>query len=332
MQVERDANRHTQRMAVRRRPALAVLLHSYPFEMFRRAGRVIGFGAILGAGLFLFGVRSAPASVAQPGDLAGSAKLTDGATLANAGIKTATNTVPMSSVCAAGMVEVEGDFCPYVEQKCLRWLDPETKMRCAEFAPTSDCPVHTSHRHFCIDQYEYPNSPGAKPQVMVTWNQARQVCAGEGKRLCGETEWTLACEGAERLPYPYGYARNSEACNIDKAHPDPNERLIADPRTRDAEVARLDQRDPSGQNQACVSPYGAYDMTGNVDEWVVNESGHPHRSGLKGGYWGPVRDRCRPVTTAHDENFEFYQIGFRCCGDTAASPSGSVRHEIIAGS
>jgi 23S rRNA (uracil1939-C5)-methyltransferase len=65
------------------------------------------------------------------------------------------------------------------------------------------------------------------------------------------------------------------------------------------------------------------DMTGNVDEWVINESGMPYKSGLKGGYWGPVRDRCRPMTTAHYENFIFYQIGFRCCADTAGT-AGAV--------
>jgi hypothetical protein len=58
-----------------------------------------------------------------------------------------------------------------------------------------------------------------------------------------------------------------------------------------------------------------FDMTGNVDEWVVNESGRPFRSASKGGYWGRVRDACRPMTTAHDETFPFYQTGFRCCAD-----------------
>ena len=238
--------------------------------------------------------------------------------LVNAGIKTPTAPVLLTAGCPSGMMEVEGDYCPVVEQKCLRWLDPESKMRCAEFAPTSDCTTHTQHKRFCIDAYEYPNQPGQKPLVMKTWHDAVAVCGSEGKRLCGDSEWTLACEGQERLPYPYGYARSAEACNIDKPHPDPNERLIADPRTRDAEVARLDQRDPSGAREACVSPYGVHDMTGNVDEWVVNESNHPYKSALKGGYWGPVRDRCRPTTTAHDENFEFYQIGFRCCSDLGA--------------
>ena len=300
-----------------------------------KAGRVLGFGGLMGAGMFLLGVREAPAAVSDAAIVADASVAAPGDVLANAAIKTATPPLPgPPGACPAGMVEVDGDYCPYVEQKCLRWLDPETHMRCAEFAPTADCPVRPSHKHFCIDQFEYPNEPGQKPQVMVTWNQARQVCAGEGKRLCGEAEWTLACEGSERLPYPYGYARNPEACNIDRPHPEPNERLIADPRTRDAELARLDQRNPSGANESCVSPFGAYDMTGNVDEWVVNDRGVPHKSGLKGGYWGPVRDRCRPMTTAHDENFAFYQIGFRCCSDASSAPHGAsaARHEMIAGS
>lgn len=223
--------------------------------------------------------------------------------------------------CGEGQVEVEGDYCPFVEQSCLRWLDPETKLRCAEFAP-SVCHGKLVHKHFCIDRFEYPNKPGVKPNVMVTWYQARDACAAQGKRLCGDSEWTLACEGQERLPYPYGYSRNAEACNIDKPYIVPDEKALGNPATRDAEAARLDQREPSGARESCVSPYGVHDMSGNVDEWVVNESGKPFKSGLKGGYWGPVRTRCRPMTTAHDENFAFYQIGFRCCSDLsgAAAP------------
>jgi len=224
--------------------------------------------------------------------------------------------------CPEGMVDVEGDYCPYVEEKCLRWVDPETKQRCAEFEPESTCVGRKVHKHFCIDRFEYPNVAGQKPTVMKDWDEAKATCQGEGKRLCGDSEWTLACEGQERLPYPYGFTRSDKACNIDKPHLDVDEKAMADYSRRDAEVSRLDQRAPSGSYEACVSPFGAYDMTGNVDEWVVNESGKPYKSGLKGGYWGPVRDRCRPMTVAHDELFEFYQIGFRCCGE-AGSNGGS---------
>jgi formylglycine-generating enzyme len=97
--------------------------------------------------------------------------------------------------------------------------------------------------------------------------------------------------------------------------------MIAHP-PRGVEISLVDWRSPSGEMDRCASPFGVHDMTGNVDEWVVNESGHPYQSGLKGGYWGPVRDRCRPMTVAHDERFAFYQIGFRCCEDTPSRAVG----------
>jgi sulfatase modifying factor 1 len=225
-----------------------------------------------------------------------------------------------SGACPADMVEVSGDYCPAVEQRCAKWKDPAGTIprRCAEFAPTGKCQGATVKKHYCIDKFEYPNKQGALPVVMKSWVEAQATCKAEGKRLCGESEWTLACEGAERAPYPYGSKRDAQACNIDKPHPDVNERALANPKTRDAEVARLFQGEASGTRDRCVSSYGVFDMTGNVDEWVVNESGKPYKSGLKGGYWGPVRDRCRPMTTAHGEDFQFYQIGFRCCGDAAS--------------
>jgi hypothetical protein len=229
-----------------------------------------------------------------------------------------------ASNCPAGMIDVEGDYCPWVEQKCLRWLDPDTKMRCAEFAPTSECLTKTVKKHVCMDKYEYPNRVGVDPVVMKTWYEARATCASEGKRLCTESEWTLACEGEERLPYPYGYARSSEACNIDKPHPDVDEKALANAATRIQEAERLWQGEPSGSREACVSPFGVHDMTGNVDEWVVNESGKPYKSALKGGYWGPVKTRCRPSTIAHAEDFSFYQIGFRCCSDPGAPASSNT--------
>jgi len=230
--------------------------------------------------------------------------------------------LPADTACSPDMVDVEGEYCPYLEQQCLHWLDSETKLQCAEFqkAPSGGrCTLPTQHKHFCIDRYEWPNRLGVLPTYMASWTEAKASCESIGKRLCSDTEWTLACEGPERQPYPYGdgYQRDDRACNIDKPYILPDAVRVFDPKTQADELARLDQREPSGSRVACVSPYGVRDMVGNVDEWVVNvsQSGWPHMSGLKGGYWGPVRTRCRPMTTAHDEQFRYYQIGFRCCGD-----------------
>jgi hypothetical protein len=262
-------------------------------------------------------------------DAARAAKPAAPVALANAGLKpVAAPDLGITGSCPEGMLEVEGEYCPdaNVDQKCLRYIDPEGVFprRCAEFEKSTKCSGKTMKKHFCIDRYEYPNKVGENPVVMKTWYDAKDACASAGKRLCGDSEWTVACEGQERLPYPYGYDRNSEACNIDKPHPDVNEKALGsnDPKVRDAEAKRLWQGEASGSRPSCVSPYGVFDMTGNVDEWVVNESGQPFKSGLKGGYWGPVRDRCRPMTTVHAEGFSFYQIGFRCCSDApSAAPS-----------
>jgi hypothetical protein len=239
--------------------------------------------------------------------------------------------LPSDASCPPDMVEVEGEYCPLVEQKCLRWLDPETKLQCAEFeqpAHPGACGMQTQHKKYCVDRYEWPNKFGAVPRYMVSWKEAKATCEGVGKRLCSDTEWTLACEGPARQPYPYGngYVRDDAACNIDKPYIWPHPEKVYDARTSADELARLDQREPSGSRASCVSPYGVHDMTGNVDEWVTNESqfGHPFKSGLKGGYWGPVRTRCRPMTTGHEETFRYYQIGFRCCEDAHATSLGTA--------
>ena len=155
---------------------------------------------------------------------------------------------------------------------------------------------------------------------MVNWYEAEDLCADEGKRLCNEDEWTFACEGEEATPYPYGYTRDATACVIDQPWRPFHESAL---RPRDganaaAELDRLWQGVPSGSQPRCRSPFGVYDLTGNVDEWTrtVREGERP--SILKGGYWGPVRTRCRPATRSHDENHIFYQQGVRCCSDVGA--------------
>jgi len=219
---------------------------------------------------------------------------------------------PPPSFCAPDMVEVEGSFCTELQQTCLRRRKP---WQCAEFEAPSRCEGEGVPMRYCIDRYEFPNREGALPAVMTSWVDAKKQCEAGGKRLCTDAEWTLACEGPERLPFPYGYARDASVCSIDKKSPRPHEARLFSKRTQDAELARLDQREPSGEREKCVSAYGVHDLTGNVDEWVVNETGRPHKSSLKGGNWGEFRNACRPTTRGHGEGFYYYQIGFRCCRD-----------------
>jgi formylglycine-generating enzyme len=223
-----------------------------------------------------------------------------------------------SSACPEGMLPVEGEYCPYVGHRCLEWID-EKRDRCKRYDPKPICEGRIEKRSFCIDRYEYPNEKGVYPAVMVSYIDAEQACKAEGKRLCTSSEWTFACEGEEKRPYPYGAERDATACNIDRPYRLPDMQAFSYDQKISSEVERLDQRVPSGSMDRCVSPFGVQDMTGNVDEWVVNERPDPEKnidvSGLKGGYFGPIRARCRPMTNSHNRWFRFYQVGFRCCAD-----------------
>jgi formylglycine-generating enzyme len=173
----------------------------------------------------------------------------------------------------------------------------------------------------CVDRYEFPNRFDEFPLVVTTFAESQAYCAESSKRLCNESEWTFACEGESALPYPYGYARDSSACQIDVPGPGINEDTF-NPRTTGRTADGLSQAwrgVPSGHKPRCVSPFGIHDMTGNVDEWTTTVRTWGYPSILKGGYWGKVRTRCRPQTRAHGPMFVTYEQGFRCCKDAAAN-------------
>ncbi len=240
--------------------------------------------------------------------------------------------------CGAGMVEVKGRMkqdpsnnhfsSNTVEEMqkttCTKWLQREYPERCTEFDRARWLEISrelpTKEMNFCIDRFEYPDQKGEYPWIMVNWYEAEDLCEEEGKRLCTEDEWTFACEGEEAMPYPYGYTRDATACVIDRTWRPYHETGL---RPRDGvnaayELDRLWQGVPSGSQPRCRSVFGVYDTTGNVDEWTRTVRPGERPSILKGGYWGPVRTRCRPATRSHDENHMFYQQGFRCCADVGA--------------
>lgn len=223
-----------------------------------------------------------------------------------------------TTMCSKGMVLVDGIYCPFVGHKCDRYREGVQDV-CEQFGAQVICEGKLEFRRFCIDTYEYPNLQGVKPVVMADWNEAMRACQAEGKRLCTVEEWEFACEGPGMWPYPYGAERDRTACNIDQYEETPDADALSHPEQVAAEVERVDKRVKSGSMPRCVSPFGVYDMTGNVDEWVDNPQGKkaepPFRSSLKGDDWGPNRSRCRPIDSTIPDSFTSPQRGFRCCAD-----------------
>ncbi len=140
--------------------------------------------------------------------------------------------------CPENMREVNGSYCTDLMHRCVKGGRTHTEEEteepepyyCEAYQPGfAKCLEKEEPKHFCIDEFEYPNRAGAIPVVMVTWFEAKRLCEVQSKRLCGDDEWTLACEGPERLPYPYGWARDTTACNIGHLWVQPNDGILGKP-------------------------------------------------------------------------------------------------------
>jgi formylglycine-generating enzyme required for sulfatase activity len=183
------------------------------------------------------------------------------------------------------------------------------------------------HRRYCVDTYEYPNKKGERPEVMNDFPHAQRLCAAQSKRVCTETEWTMACEGPSYKPYPYGYARDPNKCRGDRAYRFPNVKATVskDKKKAHAEVERLWDGVVSGSQPECVSDYGVYDMPGNTDELAASETPSPKSefdNVTTGGPWlDGVRNQCRPKIYQHNEGFAYYYLSFRCCAEADGKPT-----------
>jgi formylglycine-generating enzyme required for sulfatase activity len=147
---------------------------------------------------------------------------------------------------------------------------------------------------YCIDVYEYPGGKTI-PRTEVSYEEAGRLCASRGERLCTEQEWERACRGKSGASYPYGQSFDPNRCNT-----------RGQTRIANGEIA------PAGSFNTCRSASGAYDMSGNVAEWVTGA----HGSAQKGGSVLSTNPqvRCSHVVRGQPDDGGVY-VGFRCCSD-----------------
>ena len=105
--------------------------------------------------------------------------------------------------------------------------------------------------------------PGVTPAASITWFQAQQACKNARKRLPSNAEWQAAVAGT----------------------PDPG----PDNGTTDCNTGSTFAVAATGSRSSCVSSDGAFDMVGNVYEWVAD---WVPRSTTCGSWGGSGDDQC----------------------------------------
>ena len=160
-----------------------------------------------------------------------------------------------------------------------------------------------------------PESIANLPVVNVDWFDAQTYCQWAGKRLPTEAEWEKGGKGTDDRRFPWGDV-------------EPTHKHLNFNQTWRGESTLV----PVGIYEAGKSPYGLYDMAGNVWEWVAdwydmeyygksprkNPSGPKHgtRRVLRSSGWQVETPQVRVFTrVAADPLNRDHSTGFRCAAD-----------------
>ncbi|MBP6211224.1 MAG: SUMF1/EgtB/PvdO family nonheme iron enzyme [Anaerolineales bacterium] len=120
------------------------------------------------------------------------------------------------------------------------------------------------------------------PMTMVSWFGAWGYCGFYDARLPTEIEWEKAARGTDERPFPWGEEIARENANFYSSR-DPFEDMSSFG-SRTSPVGFYNGKNYDGyQTRDSASPYGLYDMAGNVWQWTGDVYEGMHYRFLRGG-------------------------------------------------